>query len=75
VADFQVNGTAAGENLASQFKLTGQGIWELKLAKPVTALSRASLIVSVEDKQGNVTRIDRTFSVAAAGRALSPPAK
>jgi hypothetical protein len=74
VADFEVNGTAAGDNLSPQFKLTMQGVWELKLTKPIMALPRARLTVSVEDKQGNVTRIDRTFSVAAGGAAPRPPA-
>ena len=40
-----------------------RGRWVLELAQPVKELPRGKLTVSVKDKQGNVTRIDRTFSV------------
>jgi Hydrazine synthase alpha subunit middle domain len=63
VADVAVNGVDAGENLADKFKPTSQGVWELRLAQPVTTLAHGKLTVSVADKQGNVTRIQRTFSV------------
>ncbi|HKB38700.1 MAG TPA: hypothetical protein VKD72_19815, partial [Gemmataceae bacterium] len=33
-ADFAIDGTAAGENLAKKFKAVAQGVWELKLAQP-----------------------------------------
>ena len=62
VADFVVNGVPAGQNLALQFKETAQGVWELKLSKPLAALQAGKLTVSVKDKQGNVTRIERMFS-------------
>jgi hypothetical protein len=75
VADFEVNGVAGGDNLAPQFKPTAQGVWELKLAKPITTLPKARLMVSIKDRQGNITRMDRTFSVTAGGGAPSPPAK
>ncbi|MDY3554074.1 hypothetical protein R5W24_003191 [Gemmata sp. JC717] len=60
-ASIAVNGTAAGDNLAPQFVPLGGGVYELKLTAPLNAAS-AKLTVSVKDKQGNVTRIDRTFS-------------
>jgi hypothetical protein len=63
VADFAVDGVAAGENLAKKFRPLSQGVFELKLAKPVTDLPRGTLKVSVKDRQGNVTRIERTFTV------------
>ncbi len=63
VADVAVNGVAAGENLAKQFKLASPGVWELKLTKPVASLPKGTLTVSVKDKQGNVTLADRTFFV------------
>ncbi len=63
-ADFKVNGIAAGENLASQFQILSAGRWELKLAKPITMLPHGTLAVSVKDRQGNISRIERTFSVA-----------
>jgi hypothetical protein len=60
-ADFAVNGIAAGQNLASKFKQTLPGIWELAIAEPIS-ISRGVLKISVKDRQGNVTRIERTFS-------------
>jgi hypothetical protein len=41
-------------------------VWELKLGKPITDLAKGKLTVSVKDRQGNVSRIERTFSVGAA---------
>jgi hypothetical protein len=63
VADFPVDGVAAGENLAARFKPTTPGVWELKLAKPIIALPKGRLTVSVKDRQGNSSRIERTFTV------------
>jgi hypothetical protein len=63
VADFAVDGAPAGTNLAPRFKAKGDGVWELRLARPVTALARGTLTVSVKDRQGNETRIERTLSV------------
>ena len=62
-ADIAVNGTAAGENLAEHFKPLSPGVWELKLAQPVAELTKGTLTVSVKDKQGNTTRVERVFSV------------
>ena len=64
-ADFAVNGAAPGENLAAKFKLTSQGVWELPLDRPLSALPQGRLTVSVKDQQGNVSRIERTFSIGA----------
>jgi hypothetical protein len=63
VADFPVDGSAAGENLGARFKPVTRGVWELRLEKPITALSSGSLTVSVKDRQGNTSRIERNFSV------------
>jgi hypothetical protein len=62
-ADFAVDGVAAGTNLAQRFKPLTSGVQELKLAKPITRLARGTISVSVKDRQGNTTRIERTFSV------------
>ena len=62
-ADFVVNGVAAGENLAPQCKPLSQGVSELKLLEPVKELSRATIVVSVKDKQSNLTSIKRAFTV------------
>lgn len=61
VADFAVNRVAAGEDLAPKFVSLGGGVFELKLAAPLS-VTQGKLTVSVKDKQGNVTRIERTFS-------------
>jgi len=62
-ASFAIDGVAAGENLAARFKPTTQGVWELKLTQPIKDLASGVLDVSVVDKQGNVTRIERRFSI------------
>jgi hypothetical protein len=67
-ADFAVNGVAAGENLATRFKPKSPGVWELELAAPLAALPSGKLIVSVKDRQGNESKFERTFSVAAPAR-------
>jgi hypothetical protein len=67
-ADFALEGVAAGENLAKKFRPLSRGVWELKLTRPLTELPAGKLQVSVRDRQGNETRIERSFSVAAGGR-------
>jgi mono/diheme cytochrome c family protein len=62
-ADFAIDGVAAGENLAERFRPKSQGVYELRLDKPVTKLARGRVTVSVADKQGNISRVERTFSV------------
>ena len=64
-ADFAIDGVAAGEELAKTFKPLWPGTWELKIAKPITELPKGTLKVSITDKQGNVTRIERVFSIPA----------
>jgi len=63
VADFPIDGAAAGTNLAAKFRPLPDSRWELILARPVGGLPSAKVTVSVKDRQGNVTRIERTFSV------------
>ena len=62
VADFDVDGVPAGGNLAGRFKPLTPGVQELRLSKPVSGLERGRLTVSVRDRQGNVSTIDRVFS-------------
>jgi hypothetical protein len=64
VADFPLDGVAAENNLAKKFKPKSDGVWELQLAAPVRNLPRGKLTVSIKDRQGNISRIERTFSVA-----------
>src|SRR5262249_12408885 len=61
-ADFAVEDAPAGTNLATKFKQKTQGVWELRLAKPITELNKGKLTVSVKDRAGNIARVERTFS-------------
>jgi hypothetical protein len=63
VADFPIDGVPAGENLAEKLQPIGEQRWELKLARPIAALPRGRITVSVKDRQGNTTRIERTISI------------
>jgi hypothetical protein len=48
------------------------GVYEIALGEPFPLLARAHLRVSIRDRQGNVTRVDRVFSTAST--APRPPA-
>jgi hypothetical protein len=69
-ADVPIGGAPAGTNLAPKFRPRAAGVWDWPLAAPLPARPRARLAVWVRDREGNETRIDRTFSVGppAAGR-------
>jgi hypothetical protein len=62
-ADFPLAGVNPGDNLAAKFR-EKDGVWELKLTQPIATLARGKLTVSVKDRQGNLTRVERSFSVA-----------
>jgi hypothetical protein len=64
-ADFPIDGLKPGDNLAARFKEKSEGVRELVL-EPITELKRGRLTVAVKDRQGNVTRIERTISVGTA---------
>ena len=63
-ANFTLDGVAAGKNLAGKFKEKSLGVRELALSKPLTELPRGKIVVVVSDKQGNQTRLERTFSIS-----------
>lgn len=65
-ADFPIDGVLPNENLAPKFKRLSQGVWELKLARTIKELPHGQLVVSVKDRQGNTSRIERTFTVNSA---------
>jgi hypothetical protein len=67
-ADFPLDGAAPDENLASKFKEVSQGVWELRLARAIDELPRGKVSVSVRDRQGNVSRVERTLMIGAAKR-------
>ena len=62
-ADFDIAGVELGQNIAPRFKLVGDGVWEWTLPQPIAGLNTGTLTVSVQDKQGNRTKIIRRFSV------------
>ena len=63
IANFPIDGTAAGVNLARRLRQTSVGVWELKLDTPIQSLPKGTLVVSVKDREGNTSRIRRSFSV------------
>ncbi|MFT7642229.1 MAG: hypothetical protein ACI9G1_003986, partial [Pirellulaceae bacterium] len=63
LADFPIDDAAAQVNLASRFRETSSGVWELKLNRPIKSLKAGKLIVSVKDIEGNTSRIERTFAI------------
>jgi hypothetical protein len=62
-ADFPLAGSKPGNNLAPRFQQTRAGIWELKLPEPISKLQRGKLTVSIKDHQGNLSRVERSFSI------------
>jgi mono/diheme cytochrome c family protein len=62
-ADFALEGAPAGTDLAAKFRPTSPGVWELRPNTAIVHLSRGKLTVSIRDRQGNMTRLERTFSV------------
>src|SRR5437016_5882051 len=63
VADFPLDGVGAGQNLASRFKVRCPDVWEWTLATPLKEIAKGKLTVSVKDRQGNVTRVERSLAV------------
>jgi hypothetical protein len=66
-ADFALDGAKPGEDVAAKFQALPADRWEYRLHNPITALTRGRLTVSVRDRQGNTTRIERTFSIVPPG--------
>ena len=62
-ADFKIDGIAAETNLADRLEPLPNSRWQMKLIRPITSLKQGTLTVTVKDRQGNITRIDRSFSV------------
>ncbi len=60
-ASFPIDGLKPNQNLARQLKAAGQNIWQLKLDHPLTPPKDASLTITVKDRAGNITRIEKTF--------------
>jgi hypothetical protein len=65
-ASFPVNGRLAGAELADLLRASGQGIWTIALDPPVTNLADGTVTVTVRDRQRNLSKVERSFSVRAA---------
>ena len=63
VANFEIDGVSAGDELASRFETREGGVRVWKLSKPIETLERGTLTVSIRDREGNVTKIVRQFSI------------
>lgn len=63
-ADFDLVGISAGENFAAKFQPKSQGVWEFKLSQPLSQLASGTVTVSIRDRQGHQSRIERRFQVA-----------
>lgn len=75
-ASIEINGRAAGADLTDLAQQTDDGIYTLNLTPPLQNVTDAHLYVQVADNQteindrfntdmrGNITRVDRKFSVA-----------
>ncbi len=63
MASFPLEGRPAGEELASLFRPAGDHIWSLELDAPPEAIEDGLLVVSVRDRQGNRTTVERSFSL------------
>jgi hypothetical protein len=64
IADFPIDGIPAGENLAGRFKPLPDSRWVFALIKPIKELPKGTLTVSIKDRQGNLSRIERTMSIS-----------
>ena len=62
-ADFEIDGVAASKDLSPKFKSLSDGVFALPIKQTIKSLSKGTITVSVKDRQGNVTRIERTFSI------------
>jgi hypothetical protein len=63
-ATFSVDELAPGADLAGRFESVDAGVWKMTLRTPITELNSGTLRVSVADRQGNISLVERTFTVA-----------
>jgi hypothetical protein len=62
-ADFEVSGRAAGAELADLAQSAGEAIWTIDVSPPLTVGWNDHVYVSVQDMQGNITRVARAFFI------------
>ncbi len=63
-ADFAVDGRPSGAELADLAVQTADNVWTVTWSEPLPPTASAKVRLEVRDVQGNVTRVERTFSVA-----------
>ena len=64
-ADFALEGRSPNAELADLVRpsAAGDGIYEITLTAPLDDLARGTLHIEVADHQGNITRVNRTFTI------------
>lgn len=67
-ASFPVNGRSAGTDLGPQFTSGTDSVWTLPVNPPVRIPGRATITVTIKDRAGNITRIDRTITTRVPAR-------
>ena len=69
-ANFEINGQPPSTELGPLFTETGDHVWTLSVSPPIVDLHRGQLNVSIKDTRGNITTVERTFSI---GLNATPP--
>lgn len=65
-ATIPLAGRPAGSKLVDLAQTHGdEGIYSITLTTPITFAAGATLHAAVKDQQGNITRVNQTFSVLA----------
>ena len=62
-ASFEVAGRPAGSELADLAQAGGPGIFAIAIEPPLASAADAHVFASIREEQGNITRVDRRFSV------------
>jgi hypothetical protein len=62
-ADFQIDDFEPGMELASHFVELSQGVQWLKFGSEIRSLKLGRIVVTIRDRQGNVSRIERLVTV------------
>ncbi len=71
IADFPVNGTAAGTELKSQGTFVAPGIFSIPLNTPISNLATQHVTAAIADRQGNTNRVTVRFWVGTGFHILS----
>ena len=60
-----INGRSPGAQLADLAVSVDDGVYVISISPPITSVRNAHVYASVRDVQGNVTRVDRSYSIGA----------